>query len=143
MNLFLDSTPLINGLPYPMPVRVTSSPHWQYGTAEISVQQLVSQSHCFLFDVCLIIGKWQIIGTIFVAEIASEVKKPHYFNGGELPTMVFPPIDFSGVKPETLKVKRDRELNNGRLAMISIMAFIAEYSIPGAVPPISGIAPFH
>lgn len=93
--------------------------------------------------VCLIIGKWQIIGTIFVAEIASEVKKPHYFNGGELPTMVFPPIDFSGVKPETLKVKRDRELNNGRLAMISIMAFIAEYSIPGAVPPISGIAPFH
>ena len=89
------------------------------------------------------VGKWQIIGTIFVAELATEVKKPHYFYGGPLPTIVFPPVDFSGVKPETLKVKQDRELNNGRLAMISIMAFISEKFIPGAVPTISGIDAFH
>jgi hypothetical protein len=88
-------------------------------------------------------GKWQIIGTLFVAEIATEVKKPHYFYGGELPTIVFPPIDFSGVKPETLKVKQDRELNNGRLAMLSIIGFISEHAIPGAVPAISGVAAFH
>lgn len=49
--------------------------------------------------------------------MATESKKPHYFYGGSMPTIVFPPVDFSGVKPDTLKVKQDRERNNGRLAM--------------------------
>ena len=62
--------------------------------------------------------------------------------GGELPTMIFPPIDFSGVDAKTLKVKQDRELNNGRLAMIAIMSFISEYNIPGSVPVLSGIDAF-
>ena len=88
-------------------------------------------------------GKWQIIGTIFVAELAAETKQPHYFKGGELPTIVFPPVDFSGVSPETLKVKQDRELNNGRLAMIAIMSFLSEHAIPGSVPAISGMEAFH
>ena len=91
----------------------------------------------------LVLGKWQIILTIFVAELATETKKPHYYFGGPTPEIVFPPIDFSGVKPETLKVKQDRELNNGRLAMIAIIGFISEKLIPGAVPAISGIAAFH
>lgn len=63
-------------------------------------------------------GKAQIIGTIFVAELASEIKEVHYTKGGPLPTVVFPPIDFSGVNADTLKTKQNRELNNGRLAMI-------------------------
>lgn len=54
--------------------------------------------------------------------------------GGELPTIIWPPIDFSKVSAETMKGKRDRELNNGRLAMIAVMSFVAEYKIPGAVP---------
>ena len=70
-------------------------------------------------------GKAQILGTIFVAELASEAQGTHYMKGGSYPTIVFPPIDFSGVSAETLKVKQDRELNNGRLAMIAIMSFIA------------------
>jgi hypothetical protein len=70
-------------------------------------------------------GKAQILATIFVAELATESKGTHYTKGGPLPTIVFPPIDFSGVSAETLKVKQDRELNNGRLAMIAIMSFIA------------------
>lgn len=70
-------------------------------------------------------GKAQILGTIFLAELASESQGTHYMKGGSYPTIVFPPIDFSGVSAETLKVKQDRELNNGRLAMIAVMSFIA------------------
>eukprot|EP00560_Eucampia_antarctica_P009101 CAMPEP_0197826922 /NCGR_PEP_ID=MMETSP1437-20131217/3801_1 /TAXON_ID=49252 ORGANISM="Eucampia antarctica, Strain CCMP1452" /NCGR_SAMPLE_ID=MMETSP1437 /ASSEMBLY_ACC=CAM_ASM_001096 /LENGTH=205 /DNA_ID=CAMNT_0043427569 /DNA_START=51 /DNA_END=668 /DNA_ORIENTATION=+ len=79
-------------------------------------------------------GQSQIIATILLAEIITEGKETHYTKGGELPTIVFPPIDFSKVDDETLTLKRSRELNNGRLAMIAIMSFVAEANIPGAVP---------
>jgi hypothetical protein len=55
-----------------------------------------------------------------------------------LPTIVFPPIEFSSVDPEKLKVQKSRELNNGRLAMISIMSFAAAANIPGSVPALTG-----
>ena len=61
--------------------------------------------------------------------------------GGPLPTMVFPAIDFSGVSEKTIAVKRDRELNNGRLAQLAIMSFISAHYIPGSVPTLAG-APF-
>jgi hypothetical protein len=47
-------------------------------------------------------------------------------------------VDFSKVDAETLKVKRDRELNNGRLAMIAIMSFVAAANVPGSVPALAG-----
>ena len=53
-------------------------------------------------------------------------------------TIVFPPIDFSKVNDEELAVKRSRELNNGRLAMIAIMSFVSAANIPGAVPALTG-----
>lgn len=83
-------------------------------------------------------GKAQIIATIFLAEIITEAKGTHYMRGGDFPTIVFPPIDFTGVDPATLKTKQDRELNNGRLAMIAIMSFIAAANIPGSVPALNG-----
>jgi hypothetical protein len=69
-------------------------------------------------------GKAQIIGTLLIAEIATESKKPHYMMGGSLPEIVFPKVDFSKVSADTLKVKQDRELNNGRLAMIGRFIFV-------------------
>ena len=83
-------------------------------------------------------GKQQIIGLIFLAEIVSECQDKHYLKGGELPTVIFPPIDFSKVDEETLKLKRNRELNNGRLAMIAIMSFVAAANVPGSVPALAG-----
>mmetsp|Transcript_4847 Transcript_4847/g.6970 ORF Transcript_4847/g.6970 Transcript_4847/m.6970 type:complete len:176 (+) Transcript_4847:292-819(+) len=83
-------------------------------------------------------GKAQIIFTIFLAEIITESKGTHYTKGGDLPTVVFPPIDFSGVDESTLATKRNRELNNGRLAMIAIMSFCAAANIPGSVPALVG-----
>ena len=83
-------------------------------------------------------GKQQIIFTILLAELITEAKGTHYTKGGDLPTIVFPPIDFSGVDAETLKKKQTAELNNGRLAMIAIMSYISACNIPGSVPLLSG-----
>merc|ERR1712194_844806 len=79
-------------------------------------------------------GKAQILAAIFATEIFTEARGTHYTKGGDLPTIVFPAIDFSKVKPEALVTKRNRELNNGRLAMIAIMSFISAVNIPGSVP---------
>lgn len=83
-------------------------------------------------------GKSQIIFTIFLAEIISETQGTHYTKGGDLPTIVFPPIDFTSVDPEVVADKRSRELNNGRLAMIAIMSFCAAANVPGSVPLLAG-----
>jgi Chlorophyll A-B binding protein len=88
-------------------------------------------------------GKAQILFTCFIAEMVTEYKKPHYMFGGEFPTMVFPPIDFSNVDAATMKKKRTSEINNGRLAMIAIMSFISEYNIPGSVPLLADLKAFH
>jgi len=82
-------------------------------------------------------GKAQILGTILIAELITESKDVHYMKGGPLPTMVFPAIDFSGVSEVTMNRKRTSELNNGRLAQIAIMSFIAAHYIPGSVPALA------
>jgi hypothetical protein len=91
-----------------------------------------------LFFFWTLIGKSQIIGLIFLSEIISEANGVHYTKGGNTPTIIFPPIDFSTVNEGTMKVKKDRELNNGRLAMIAIMSFSAAANIPGSVPALTG-----
>ena len=88
-------------------------------------------------------GKAQILATIFVAELVTEgYQGTHYMKGGDLPTMVFPKIDFSGVSKETLDRKRTSELNNGRLAQIAILSFLSEHYIPGSVPALTGTHAF-
>jgi Chlorophyll A-B binding protein len=73
-----------------------------------------------------------------LAEIISEAQGTHYTKGGSMPTVIFPPIDFSGVDPAALKTKQSRELNNGRLAMIAIMSFVSAANVPGSVPLLEG-----
>lgn len=97
----------------------------------------------FLTCCCVVVapnvkGKQQIIGAIFLSEIISESQKPHYTKGGSLPGVIFPPFDFSKVDAATLKKKRNAELNNGRLAMIAIMSFVAATNVPGSVPLLAG-----
>jgi hypothetical protein len=105
---------------------------------DISFESLSSMKPFDQWEAVPDAGKAQILATIFLAEMVTEAKGTHYTKGGELPTIVFPPIDFSGVNAETLKRKKDSELNNGRLAMIAIMSFIAEANIHGAVPALAG-----
>lgn len=79
-------------------------------------------------------GQEQILFSIGIAELVSESNGVHYTKGGDLPTIIFPPINFSDVDEAELKLRRSRELNNGRLAMIAIMSFVAAANIPGSVP---------
>lgn len=83
-------------------------------------------------------GKAQIYFTIFFAEFVSEFSGTHYMKGGDFPTIVFPPINFASSDAEKEKLQMSRELNNGRLAMISIMSFVAAANIPGSVPALAG-----
>ena len=66
--------------------------------------------------------------------------------GGNLPEIVFPPRlgkDLTeGWREEKMQVKRARELNNGRLAMVGVTSFLAEYFVPGSVPVLSSIDAF-
>jgi hypothetical protein len=75
---------------------------------------------------------------IFLAEIISEANGVHYTKGGPLPTIIFPPIDFGSVDEAKMSKKQNAELNNGRLAMISIMSFVAAANVPGSVPALIG-----
>jgi len=94
----------------------------------------------------IVTGKWHILTTIFIAEMLTETRNPHYMRGGDLPKIVFPPRmaeDITeGWREDKMKLKQARELNNGRLAMVGVASFLAEYYNPGAVPILSGIDAF-
>jgi len=107
-------------------------------SSDISFESLSSMNPFDAWAVVPDAGKAQILATIFIAEATTESKSVHYTKGGPLPTIVFPPIDFGNIDAETLKTKQARELNNGRLAMIAVMSFIAAHNIPGSVPALIG-----
>jgi len=107
-------------------------------SSNVSFEDLSKMNPFDAWDAVPDAGKAQIIGTIFVAELATEAKPVHYTKGGPLPEIVFPQFDFSNIDPAVLEKKRCRELNNGRLAMIGIMSFIAANNIPGSVPSLVG-----
>lgn len=104
-------------------------------------------------------AKWQIILFIGFLEVWDEIGGggflPHYTKGRK--PGQYPPFDnfrknihpvLNLYDPFNLSEKRDEEskerglvseLNNGRLAMISIFAFVCENKIPGSVPILSTI----
>jgi len=111
-------------------------------SSDISFESLSTMNPFDAWELVPLAGKAQIIGTIFIAELSTESKDTHYTKGGPLPEIVFPKFDFSNIDPAILETKRCRELNNGRLAMIAIMSFIAANNIPGSVPALAGNAAF-
>jgi len=119
--------------------------HFPYMLSEklgVSCESLVGLSPVDQWAAVPFAGKAQILLTILIAELVTESQGTHYMKGGDLPTIVFPPVDFSGVDPEVLKKKQNAELNNGRLAMISIISFFAEANIPGSVPVLTKLGGF-
>jgi len=106
-------------------------------------------------------AKWQIFGFISMLEVWGEcMMDKHYMKGGKPgqypsfgplrdeighPTLdLFDPFGFSKNKtPEQKEKGLLVELNNGRLAQIGIMAFVAESKVPGSVPALEGLVPAY
>ena len=105
-------------------------------------------------------GKWQIILTIGFFEfwrenayVLSSEGQSHYMRGGKpgyfptfdqlphpVPFNLFDPFGFTKSASAEKKAKSlIAEVNNGRLAMIGLMGFLAEGSVPGSVPALGGI----
>jgi len=106
-------------------------------------------------------GRAQIIGFIGFLEWWGEFGGTHYMKGGkpgEYPPFTdfpfhkghmerFPLYDPFGTAAKDSPEKKAKgllaEINNGRLAMIGIMGFMAEAQVPGSVPALTGlIKPF-
>ena len=107
-------------------------------------------------------GRAQIIGFIGFLEFWGELgTDQHYMRGGKpgvYPPFVgipfhkghmekFPLYDPAGIASKNSPEKKAKgllaEINNGRLAQIGIMAFVAESKVPGSVPALEGlIKPF-
>ncbi|EED94157.1 predicted protein [Thalassiosira pseudonana CCMP1335] len=107
-------------------------------SSDVSFESLSAMKPLDAWDAVPDLGKAQIYFTIFFAEFVSEFSGTHYMKGGDFPTIVFPPINFASSDAEKEKLQMSRELNNGRLAMISIMSFVAAANIPGSVPALAG-----
>jgi len=110
-------------------------------------------------------SKVQILLFVGLLEICSESTyileqsgMKHYMKGGKpgaYPSLkeVFPhpiPLDLYdpfGLSKNASPEKKERgllaEINNGRLAMLGIMAFMAESKVPGAVPALAGKIPAY
>ena len=105
-------------------------------------------------------AKWQIILTIGFFEfwrensyILSSDGEAHYMRGGKpgyvptfsqlphpVPFDLFDPFGFSAnASAEKKKKGLLTEVNNGRLAMIGMMGFLAESQLPGSVPLLTSV----
>mmetsp|Transcript_15350 Transcript_15350/g.18678 ORF Transcript_15350/g.18678 Transcript_15350/m.18678 type:complete len:243 (-) Transcript_15350:222-950(-) len=105
-------------------------------------------------------AKWQIILFVGFLEWFSEKEGTHYMRGGKpgafpkfsdssiiphpVPLNLFDPFGFSKNKSEEAKSQGlIKELNNGRLAQIGIIAFISEQKVEGSVPLLTGLVPHY
>lgn len=106
------------------------------------------------------VAKWQIILFVGFLEIYSEHSfilekqgEKHYMKGGKpgyypafdtlphpVPLNLYNPLNMFPDMSAEVKAKRlNMEVNNGRLAMIGIMGFVAAAKVPGSVPMLAGI----
>lgn len=106
-------------------------------------------------------AKWQIIIFIGFLEWFSEAAGTHYMRGGKpgafpkfsehseliphpVPFDLFDPFGFSKNKSaEQKEAGLIKELNNGRLAQIGIIAFLAAQKVEGSVPLLKGVVPHY
>eukprot|EP00629_Pelagomonadales_sp_RCC1024_P009431 CAMPEP_0119259774 /NCGR_PEP_ID=MMETSP1329-20130426/458_1 /TAXON_ID=114041 /ORGANISM="Genus nov. species nov., Strain RCC1024" /LENGTH=215 /DNA_ID=CAMNT_0007259175 /DNA_START=67 /DNA_END=714 /DNA_ORIENTATION=+ len=90
-------------------------------------------------------GVQQIFGACAAVEIYSMTHDSngdfkggdYWFKGGLSPDLGFDPLGFKSASAEDVLTYKERELANGRLAMIGIMGFVAADQIPGCVPALA------
>jgi hypothetical protein len=106
-------------------------------------------------------AKWQIILFVGFLEWFSEAAGTHYMRGGTpgafpkfsdnkeliphpVPLNLFDPFGFSNKKTaEQKEAGLIKELNNGRLAQIGILGFLAEQRVEGSIPLLKGLVPHY
>jgi len=87
-------------------------------------------------------GVAQIFGACAAVEIYSMTRDSKcdfkggnwWFNGGLSTDLGLDPLGFGNSPPEAVLTYKERELRNGRLAMIAIAGFVASDLVPGSVP---------
>jgi hypothetical protein len=85
------------------------------------------------------LAKLQIISAIGMLEFVSEATcKPHYIFGGNSMGPNFWPFNLWYARfeerPDKLRVQQNKELNNGRLAMLGVASLYSAHAFPGSVP---------
>jgi hypothetical protein len=140
-----------NGIHFPWPMTLDGTPFPSN-----------SNSPPELWDALPDASKWQIILFIGFLEMYSEMAGTHYMRGGQpgkypnfsnddgssliphpVPLNLFDPFGFSKNKSAAAKEKGlVSELNNGRLAMIGILGFLAEQKVTGSVPLLTQLGSF-
>jgi len=106
-------------------------------------------------------AKWQIILVISFLEFWDESTGMHYMRGRKpgafpplsgadsplphpVPFNLYDPFNLSAKKSEEAKARGLKvEINNGRLAMLGIFAFLSESKIEGSVPALKGLIPAY
>jgi len=134
----------LDGSPFPS-IDLSPEAQWDAMPTNAKVQ---------IFLVIALLEWWDEIG----GNLLNEDKEnfPHYMKGrlpGKYPSFqnfrdlvhwipdLYDPGNFSKNMSEEKKAKgRITEINNGRLAMIGIMGFLAADKVPGSVPILKGIA---
>jgi len=135
-----------NGIHFPFPISTDGTPY-----------PFAAGSPPEQWDALSTAAKAQIIIFVGFLEWWSEAAGTHYMRGGKpgefpafssnpdliphpVPLNLFDPFGFSAKKSEAQKAEGlVKELNNGRLAQIGIIGFLAEQKVTGSVPLLTGL----
>jgi hypothetical protein len=135
-----------NGITWPWPMQMDGTPFPTVTSAPEAWDQISDAA------------KWQIIAFVGFLEFYNEVTGTHYMRGGkpgdfpDFEASVIPggalnlydPFGWSKNRPEADKADGlVKEINNGRLAMLGIMGFLAEGKVEGSVPLLTGTIPHY
>jgi len=153
MAAFVGYIAQYNGLHFGFPLSLPEETNLQYAAGLTPPEQ---------WDALSMQGKFQIIVFVgfleFWSELGASIGEGHYMKGGKpgaypafpeknvIPFTpagllnLYDPFNLSKNRSEEKKAKGlVSEINNGRLAMLGIMGFLAEQKVPGAVPALAGI----
>jgi len=146
MAAFVGYIVQANGIHFPFPLTLDGTPY-----------PFAAGSPPEQWDALPDAAKWQIILFIGFLEWFSEAAGTHYMRGGvpgkfpnfsdhknliphPVPLNLFDPFGFSkGASEEQKQAGLIKELNNGRLAQIGILGFLAEQKVEGSVPLLKGL----
>ena len=131
-----------NGIHFPWPMTISGESF-----------DMSSMSPPEQWDAIPVNAKIQILAWIGFLEFYSEIAGTHYMKGGVpgkypsfketpisniLPVDLYDPMGMHKAMPaEKSKRGLAAEINNGRLAMLGVFAFLSESKVPGAVPALS------